>query len=168
MNGQTVNGKVDQFDAKYYDKNNPSGETGGNPVRARRRETQEDNLSLSIVVQKMCGIAADRDYGSVRCMSDRKPQSGKGHWSRFEKAWLHACQVEISGQDNIKLLLIIGLRAPAYEGRKRSCISRLCLGYSENKNKGDREDEDEMQEKSIVIHPLYGAYCGYGTWYSGL
>lgn len=40
--------KVDQSAAKYYDKNNLFGETGENPVRARRRETREDDSDVSV------------------------------------------------------------------------------------------------------------------------
>lgn len=44
----SVQGKVDQLSAKYYDKNDLFGETGGNPVRARRRETREDDSDVSV------------------------------------------------------------------------------------------------------------------------
>lgn len=40
--------EVDQSAAKYYDKNYLSGETGENPVRARRRETREDDSDVSV------------------------------------------------------------------------------------------------------------------------
>lgn len=34
--------------------------------------------------------------------------------------------------------------------------------------KGDFKYENKMHEKNNVIHPLYGAYCGYGTLYNRL
>ena len=33
---------------------------------------------------------------------------------------------------------------------------------------GDKEHENELYEKTIVMYPLYSAYCGYGTLYNGL
>ena len=41
-------------------------------------------------------------------------------------------------------------------------------GFRENKNKGDSTYENESKDKTNVIHPLYGADCGYGTLYNGL
>lgn len=34
--------------------------------------------------------------------------------------------------------------------------------------KGDFKYENKTHEKINVIHPLYGAYCGYGTFCNGL
>ena len=114
------------------------------------------NLVLQSILSGETGerpVRARRREVHKKACSDPEPHPGTRHWRNLRRR-NRKYRAGISGQKSFS------------EYREcRSAEGTQTAGVRKKQNKGDKDDEDETYKKSVVMHPLYGADCGYGTMY---